>query len=348
MIEVRDLRKTYPGPVEALRGLSFSVEPGTVFGLLGPNGAGKSTTVRILTTLSVPTGGRAEVAGFDVAKDPIEVRRRIGYVSQGSAVDIQATARENLHLQGRLFGMRGGALRERTDELLELFDLTDVADRFAKTFSGGMRRRLDLAMGLIHRPQVLFLDEPTTGLDPESRSALWAEVSRLATEQNLTILLTTHYLEEADRLAGRIAIVDEGRVVAEGTPEELKQTLRGDRVSVELNSAGAVEDGAEVLRAIDGVFDVVVEARTLHAQVAQGATAVPLILQALDRAGVGVAQVSVSRPSLDDVYLSITGKSFGRVDREADAGARTGARAGQGAGMRHAGHSSRAGRKVRR
>lgn len=314
IIKVEGLVKTYPGPVEAVRGLSFRVEPGTIFGMLGPNGAGKSTTVRILATLSAPTAGRAEVAGFDVATRPQEVRRRIGYVAQGSAVDLHATARENLHLQGRLYGLRGAPLTSRVDELLELFDLAAVANRLARTFSGGMRRRLDLAMGLVHRPRVLFLDEPTTGLDPESRAALWQEVERLAREAELTILLTTHYLDEADRLADRIAIVDAGRVVAEGTPDELKRTLRGDRVSVELEAAAQLAAGVAALRTVEGVGEVAVEGRVLHTQVPQGGRAIPVILQALDRAGVAVAQVAVSRPSLDDVYLSMTGKSFERAE----------------------------------
>lgn len=314
IIDVSGLVKTYPGPVQAVRGLSFRVEPGTIFGLLGPNGAGKSTTVRILATLSAPTDGRAEVAGFDVAREPQEVRRRIGYVAQGSAVDLHATARENLHLQGRLYRMRGTRLANRVDELLELFGLDDVAHRLARTFSGGMRRRLDLAMGLVHSPGVLFLDEPTTGLDPESRTALWDEVDRLARETELTILLTTHYLDEADRLAGRIAIVDEGRIVAEGAPDELKRTLRGDRVSVELATPAELPAGVEALRMINGVEDITVEGRTIHTQVPEGGRALPAILQRLDRAGVVVAQVAVSRPSLDDVYLSLTGKSYGRAE----------------------------------
>ncbi len=223
-VEALDLRKTYPGGVEALRGVSFSVWPGEVFGLLGPNGAGKSTTVRILATLSAPTGGTARVAGFDVGREGLEVRRRIGYVAQVSGVDPAATGRENLTLQGRLHRLAGGELAARVDELLDLFDLAGAADRPAATYSGGMKRRLDVAMGLVHRPAVLFLDEPTTGLDPESRAVLWREVRRLAAG-GLALLLTTHYLEEADQLAARIAIVDQGRVVAAGTPDELKASL---------------------------------------------------------------------------------------------------------------------------
>jgi ABC-2 type transport system ATP-binding protein len=206
------------------------VRPGEVFALLGPNGAGKSTTIRILTTLSAPTSGRARVAGFDVVERPREVRRRIGYVAQASGVDPTATGRENLLLQGRLFRLPTLALRQRVDELLALFALTDAADRAAETYSGGMKRRLDVAMGLVHRPEVLFLDEPTTGLDPESRSVMWREVRRLA-EGGLTVLLTTHYLEEADQLAQSLAIVDHGRVVAEGAPDELK--ARFDRTSLD-------------------------------------------------------------------------------------------------------------------
>jgi ABC-2 type transport system ATP-binding protein len=226
-IEVTGLRKTYPGGVEAVRGLSFTVRSGEIFALLGPNGAGKSTTVRILTTLSAPTAGSARVAGFDVVGQPQEVRRRIGYVAQASGVDLTATGRENLMLQGRLFRLPPPALRARVTELLELFQLTGAAGRPAATYSGGMRRRLDVAMGLIHRPEVLFLDEPTTGLDPESRAVMWKEVKRLA-HGGLTLLLTTHYLEEADQLAQRLAIVDGGQIVAAGTPDELKESLRGD------------------------------------------------------------------------------------------------------------------------
>jgi ABC-2 type transport system ATP-binding protein len=233
-IEVEDLRKTYPGGVEALRGVSFTVRSGEVFALLGPNGAGKSTTVRILTTLSDPTSGGARVAGFDVVRQPLEVRRRIGYVAQSSGVDATATGRENLTLQGHLFRIPATRLRGRVEELLNLFQLEAAADRAAQTYSGGMKRRLDVAMGLIHGPEVLFLDEPTTGLDPESRAVMWKEVRRLA-QGGLTLLLTTHYLEEADQLAQRLAIVDGGRIVAEGAPEELKSRLRDTVASPSLD-----------------------------------------------------------------------------------------------------------------
>jgi ABC-2 type transport system ATP-binding protein len=308
-IEVEGLRKTYAGGVEALRGLSFAVRPGEVFALLGPNGAGKSTTVRILTTLSAPTAGQARVAGFDVVAQPREVRRRIGYVAQASGVDSTATGRENLTLQGQLFRLSGAALRGRVEELLELFQLAPAADRPAVTYSGGMRRRLDVAMGLIHRPEVLFLDEPTTGLDPESRAVMWKEVRRLA-EGGLTLLLTTHYLEEADQLAQRLAIVDGGRIVAIGTPDELKGQLRGDVVSVELADRGRTSEAELVLRGQEDVSRVLVDAGRLYAQVSHGARAVPALLAALEKAGLDVAQVSLARPSLEDVYLTATGHAY--------------------------------------
>ncbi|HEV2854627.1 MAG TPA: ATP-binding cassette domain-containing protein [Thermoanaerobaculia bacterium] len=308
-IEVEDLRKTYAGGVEAVRGVSFAVRSGEVFALLGPNGAGKSTTVRILATLSDPTAGQARVAGFDVTREPREVRRRIGYVAQNSGVDLTATGRENLTLQGQLFRIPSARLRDRVDELLQLFQLETAADRPASTYSGGMKRRLDVAMGLIHDPEVLFLDEPTTGLDPESRAVMWKEVRRLA-QGGLTLLLTTHYLEEADQLAQRLAIVDGGRVVAEGTPEELKGRLRGDVVSVELADRGQLAEGEAVLRSQEGVLGVMVDGSRLYAQVDNGARAVPALLGALERAGLGVTQVSLSRPSLDDVYLTATGHAY--------------------------------------
>src|SRR5918996_1909238 len=229
-IEAHDLVKTYPGGVRALDGLGFAVEAGTVFGLLGPNGAGKTTTVKILTTLSRPDAGRARVAGLDVLRQADQVRRLIGVVAQRSGVDREATGRENLALQGLVHGLRGRELRRRVDGLLDRFGLAEAADRVVGGYSGGMQRRLDIALGLVHHPQVLFLDEPTTGLDPEVRADLWEEIARLAADEGLTILLTTHYLEEADRLASRLAIVDHGRVVVEGTPDGLKRELRGDAV----------------------------------------------------------------------------------------------------------------------
>ncbi len=237
-IEARDLVKTYPKGIRALDGLSFTVQEGTVFGLLGPNGAGKSTTVKILTTLAQADSGTASVAGLDVRAQAAAVRRAIGVVAQRSGADPTATGRENLLLSGRIQGLRGRELGRRADELLARFDLADAAGRMVRTYSGGMQRRLDVAMGLIHRPEVLFLDEPTAGLDPESRSAMWDEIARLSAGEGLTILLTTHYLEEADRLASQLAIVERGPVVAAGSPDELKARLHGDTVHVELAGPG--------------------------------------------------------------------------------------------------------------
>ena len=314
-IEVEGLEKTYPKGVRALDGLSFAVEEGIVFGLLGPNGAGKSTTVKILVTLSKPDAGEARVAGHDVVREADAVRGSIGYVSQASGVDVHATARENLFLQGRVQRMPQLELRARVDELLHTFGLEEVADRIVRTYSGGTKRRLDVALGLVHRPRVLFLDEPTTGLDPEARAAMWEELERLAESEQLTILLTTHYLEEADRLARRIAIVSRGRVVVEGEPEELKRGLLGDAVTVELANGNA-DSAAGVVARLGAVEEAIVDGRHLRARVEEGAQAVPAILSALEADGITVAAVTVSRPSLDDVYLHYTGRDF-RAEDEA-------------------------------
>jgi len=315
-IEAHQLGKSYPGGVKALDGLSFAVDEGTVFGLLGPNGAGKSTTVKILTTLSRPDAGQARVVGVDVLRDPERVRRAIGYVAQRSGVDPEATGRENLTLQGQVHGLAGAGLKRRVAELLDRFGLGEAANRVARTYSGGMQRKLDVAMGLVHRPQVLFLDEPTTGLDPEARAEMWEEVGHLSGEEGLTILLTTHYLEEADRLARRLAIVDRGRVVAEGSPEDLKGELHGDAIQVELGEPETNGRAHGALDRVPGVQEVVLEGRSLRARVDRGATALPGVLQALESQGVRVASVTVARPSLDDVYLRYAGRAFGNADHE--------------------------------
>ena len=317
VIEARDLVKTYPGDVRALDGLTFSVESGSIFGLLGPNGAGKSTTVKILTTLSRPDGGAATVAGWDVIREPDRVRHTIGSVSQQSAVDPEATGRENLVLQGRVYGMRGALLAARVDELLERFSLSDAANRVVRTYSGGMQRKLDVAMGLVHRPSVLFLDEPTTGLDPEARADLWDEIARLTREDGLTILMTTHYLEEADRLARRLAIVDQGRLVAEGTPDELKAELRGDAINVELREPDAGQRAAATLAGLSGLRETSLDGAILRARADHAASALPAVLAALDGAGIPVATVTIARPSLDDVYLRHTGRAFRALAEEA-------------------------------
>lgn len=314
VVEARDLHKSYPGGVEALRGVSFRMEAGEVFGLLGPNGAGKSTTVRILCTLSPATSGRATVAGHDVEAEPEEVRRRIGYVAQSSGVDTTATGRENLQLQARLHGMTAGEARRRCDELLETLGLAGDAGRTVSGYSGGMKRRLDLAMGIVHRPRVLFLDEPTTGLDPEIRVALWRVLERLAGEQEISVLLTTHYMEEADRLARRVAILDRGRIVATGPPGELKSRVRGDHLAVTLSVSADMERAEVVLRELEETESLVREGATVHVRVADGTRALPQVVSALEGAGAEVAEIALSRPSLEDVYLAATGQSFERAD----------------------------------
>jgi ABC-2 type transport system ATP-binding protein len=313
-IEVESLVKTYPGGVRALDGLTFSVPEGTVFGLLGPNGAGKTTAVKVLTTLSRADSGGARVADLDVVHDATRVRRVIGVVQQKHAVDPALTGRENLRLQGRVFDMQRAELEARVQTLLDQFGLADAGDRVTRGYSGGMQRRLDIAMALVHRPRVLFLDEPTTGLDPEVRVAMWREIERLRGEEGLTILLTTHYLEEADVLASNLAIVDKGRVVVAGTPEALKGELRGDSVVVEL--AKAPDGAVEALRALDGVRDVQLDGQTLRTRADDGARAVPPILAALEARGLAVESVTVARPSLDDVYLQYTGRAFAEADAE--------------------------------
>jgi ABC-2 type transport system ATP-binding protein len=318
-IEAHGLIKTYPvrgkkDGIRALDGLSITVPRGTVFGLLGPNGAGKSTTIKILTTLARPDQGAAVVEGIDVLRRPDRVRNIIGVVAQRSGSDPMATGRENLILQGRLYGMAGAAVRARAGELLARFDLQQAAGRLVKTYSGGMQRRLDVALGLVHRPQVLFLDEPTAGLDPEARAAMWHEISRLAGDEGMTVLLTTHYLEEADRLASRLAIVDHGRVVAEGTPDGLKGELRGDAVHLELPGGADPERARGTLTRLPGLRDIRLSGRNVSARSDDGAAAVPGILAALDRAGVPAASVTVARPSLDDVYLRHTGRRYSPAD----------------------------------
>jgi ABC-2 type transport system ATP-binding protein len=309
-IDAEGLEKRYGKDVHALRGLTFRVERGSIFALLGPNGAGKSTAVKILTTMTRPDAGRARVAGIDLLHHPKRVRRLIGCVAQKDAVDLEATGRENVTLQGRLYGMSGTDLHRRVDELLDRFQLAESADRLARTYSGGMRRKLGVAMGLVHRPEVLFLDEPTTGLDPEARSALWTEIVHLAAD-GVTVLLTTHYLDEADHLADRLAIVDQGRVVAEGTPDDLKSQLRGDAITIQLNSNAVVDGALRALSSQNGrLRELTLADHTIHARVDDGARAVPEILATLDAAGAMVAAVTVARPSLDDVYLSHTGRSF--------------------------------------
>jgi len=314
-ISARDLRKSYPGGrnaprTQALDGLSIEVEAGAIFGLLGPNGAGKSTAVKILSTLSRADSGTAEVAGIDVARHPERVRRAIGFVAQKSVADPMDTGRENLVLAGRLQGMRSHDASQRAAELLDRFSLTEAGRRQVTTYSGGMARKLDVAIGLMNRPHVLFLDEPTTGLDPEARAEMWAELEAMAKVERMTVLLTTHYLEEADRLASRLAIVDHGRVVVTGSPEQLKDGLHGDAVIVELASGEDAAEGLRLLERLPGLHEVLVDGRVLRSRAASGAGALPQVLATLDDARLAVASATVARPSLDDVYLRHTGHSY--------------------------------------
>jgi ABC-2 type transport system ATP-binding protein len=305
-IEARSLARTFKGGVEAVRGIDLSVGKGEVFGFLGPNGAGKTTTVRMLCTLLPPTAGSASVAGVDVVADSAEVRRRIGVALQEIGLDPVQSGRELLELQCGLYGITGEDARTRTNELLELVGLSEAADRRTKTYSGGMKRRLDLASALVHSPEVLFLDEPTTGLDPASRLTIWEEVRRI-NAAGTTVFLTTQYMEEADQLCDRLAIIDAGAIVAEGTPGRLKAQMGHDVVRLELNGADAAATEAAV-RDLPGLERVVAEPDALALYVEDGAGSIAEIVRRLDRENIRVGAISVSRPSLDDVFLQATGR----------------------------------------
>jgi ABC-2 type transport system ATP-binding protein len=316
-IEARDLHKEYPGGVVAVEGIDLEVAEGEVFAFLGPNGAGKTTTVRMLTTLLRPTAGEAQVAGFDLYSQPNEVRRSIGVALQEAGLDGLATGRELLYLQGRLFGMSSGDSRRRAAELLELVGLVDAADRYIKTYSGGMKRRLDLASALVHGPRLLFLDEPTEGLDPASRQAIWQEVTRLNREHGVTIFLTTHYLEEADRLAHRLAIIDHGRIVVEGRPSALKASIGGDVVTVEVDQARR-DEAANVVRQLEGVREVQPDEAGLTLFVNEGTVVIANAIRALDAADIAVSSIAISQPSLDEVFLRATGSRLEGKENEGE------------------------------
>ncbi|MFD6414861.1 ATP-binding cassette domain-containing protein [Streptomyces sp. NPDC060194] len=301
------------GDVVAVDDVSLALPRGEMYGFLGPNGAGKSTLTRVLCTLLTPSAGRAVVAGYDVSTQPKQVRLRVGVALQEAALDAKQTGLELLRLQGRFYGLSGGDARARADELAGLVDIGDALARPVATYSGGMKRRLDLALALVHRPEVLFLDEPTTGLDPVSRARVWEEVRRLNAEDGMTVFLTTQYLEEADALAHRVGIINQGRLVAEGTPDELKRAIGTDVVVVTLD--GSVSTALDVLRATDVVQRVDTSGSTLTLSVSDGPAAVTPIAVALDRApDVAVRDISLRRPSLDDVFLSVTGERIADKD----------------------------------
>ena len=310
MIETHDLRQTFKSrkaEVEAVRGVDLSVGTSEIFGFLGPNGAGKTTTLRMLATLLTPTSGEATIAGADLRREPQTVRERIGYVPQGGSTDPAETGRGELVIQGRLYGMNKADAQKRAAEVLATLELEEAADRSISTYSGGMKRRLDVGLGIVHTPAVLFLDEPTTGLDPQARARMWDEIRRLR-EQGTTVFLTTHYLEEADALADRLAIIDHGEIVAAGTADELKRQVAGDVVTLGVN--GSMERVLETVRLQPFVREATGEDGFVRLYVERGETAVPQILRLLDGAGLEAASIALHRPSLDDVFLRQTGRSL--------------------------------------
>ena len=316
IVQTSQLTKIYPEDIRAVDGVDFEIAEGEVFGFLGPNGAGKTTTIKMLNTLIRPTSGTATVVGYDVAKKPAEVRRNVGYVSQDVGIDEHATGRENLTLYGHFYRLDGRTIKQRVKDLFEMVQLTDYADKLASTYSGGMRKRLDLAMGLIHQPRLIFLDEPTTGLDPQTRNHIWSYIHSLSRQMGITIFLTTHYMEEADQLADRIAIIDHGKIITTGTPDELKQSIGGDVVI--LSSRFSADEEREtfakrtesLLSGKPFVLEMQPIEEGLAVYVDNGESAAPAILSLLASEGIEVQTLSVSRPSLDDVFLKYTGRTM--------------------------------------
>ncbi|MFI7677627.1 ATP-binding cassette domain-containing protein [Actinophytocola sp. NPDC049390] len=312
MIEARGLARTFKSrgrTVEAVRGVDLDVRAGELVGFLGPNGAGKTTTLRMLTTLLRPTAGTAKVGGVDLLANPVGVRKKIGYVAQGGGTAPECRVIEEIEIQGRFYGLSKADAVRRGAELSERLDIAGLEQRLVRTLSGGQKRRLDIALGLIHSPELVFLDEPTTGLDPQSRANLWEHIRSLRADHGVTVFLTTHYLEEADSLCDRILVIDHGRIVAEGTPDELKARVSGDGVTVEV-PAESVTDAAEVASRLPGVTDVTTVENEVRFRVPRGDTALPELLRALDGKGIPMTSLQVQRPSLDDVFLTMTGRTL--------------------------------------
>ncbi len=311
MIHISGLTKSYDAHTKAVDHLELEVNNGEIFALLGPNGAGKSTTIRILTTLSGFDEGRVEVAGYDIDREPDKVRRAIGYVAQDTGVDFFLTGRENLTLQGHLYRMKSAEIKQRIEELAQYFELNDSLDKTVAEYSGGMRRKLDIATALIHHPKVLFLDEPTLGLDTQSRRSLWQYIRKINDELGLTILLTTHYLEEADKLANRVAIINQGQIKVVDTPDTLKQAIGGDVVSLEFEEEATENETLSwKLKNSDFIKDTTWEGNKLHLYVTNGAQAIPKIMEMAAQEGAKISHISFARPTLDDVFIKYTGSSL--------------------------------------
>ena len=314
VIDARGLRMVYPGQKQgaattvAVDGVSFQVRRGEIFGFLGPNGAGKTTTISILTTLLRATSGHAWVEGVDVQSDPHSVRRKLGLVFQKSTADEELTGRENLEIEAGLYGLSGSAVDAHITELLTQMDLAGSADRFVKTYSGGMRRRLELAVGMVHSPRIVFLDEPTLGLDPQGRAGFWAYIRHLQEAQGLTVFMTTHYLDEADQLCDRVAVIDHGKIIALGTPKELKDGVGGDSLEVTTGPAGP--DPSGVLRSLPGVTEVTRRGDLYRAKCSNGESLVPKAVLAAEQSGIDIVGITVIKPTLDEVFLQLTGRAY--------------------------------------
>jgi ABC-2 type transport system ATP-binding protein len=313
MIEAKGLKRTYKTrgkQIDAVRGIDLVVQPGEIVGFLGPNGAGKTTTLKMLCTLLTPTGGSATVAGSDLRRDSVGVRRKIGYVSQAGSTSPEAVVGEEIISHARLYGIDKATATTRGKDLLAALDLSDVWGRTCGSLSGGQRRRLDIVMGLIHQPVLVFLDEPSTGLDPQSRANLWTHIRQLRDKLGTTVFLTTHYMDEADSLSDRILIIDNGTIVAEGTPAELKKRVSGDAITLTLRNEDDAGKAAGIAAALDGADTPTVEANVVRLHVPDGGRALPVLLAGLTRAGVDAIGVDVNRPTLDDVFLTLTGRSL--------------------------------------